>query len=151
MKMNHILGGAFALLCLIFAASCNNDENKLVSNPKINQAVLAKYPTAKILDVDGEHYGYEVDLIVDGTKLDMFLDKQYNWLRSEYDIPWNAVPQAIKTSFAQEGYTFNTREDDADKIVYPEAENEKTFYRIDLDREPTDIIVEYWANGEKKI
>ena len=50
----------------------------------------------------------------------------------------------------QEGYTFNPREDDVDRIEYPNGAETGVYYRIELDREPIDLILVYNPDGSKR-
>ena len=116
----------------------------------IKQAVLAKYPSAKILDIDREAGYVEVELWCDNAYFEMILDLDLNWVQSVYEVFWQQVPDAVKAALAADGYNFNVREDDADMIKRPGTDGtEVTLYRIELDREPRDIVLYYTEEGAK--
>ncbi len=82
--------------------------------------VAAKYPGANIIEIDRTAKGYEIQLWLNNAEVDMHVDTNYQWLFTEFeDMAWTSVPEAVVNSFTQEGYTFNPREDDVDRIEYP--------------------------------
>ena len=66
------------------------------------------------------------------------------------DMPYASLPEAVVTAFTSEGYTFNAYEDDVDRIEYPEGNATSEYYRIELDREPRDIVLLYNPDGSKR-
>lgn len=129
-----------------------NDYNsaypEVVEN-RIIQIVNEKYPGARILDIDRERNMIEVDLVNGGIYFEMFLDNQYNWIQTVYEIRWAGTPEIIKTALQRDGYSFNVYEDDIDRIIRPAEGGEITIYRIELDREPTDLIIYYDEAGNQ--
>ena len=53
----------------------------------------------------------------------------------------------MTTAFTNAGNTFNAYEDDVDRIEYPNGDTVAEYYRIELDREPVDIILSYDPDG----
>jgi len=135
----------------LLKVSSGNNNNPSVPTPvdqRIKEVVNAKYPGAKILDIDFETNTIEVDVLKDNVYFEVILDKEYNWLRTEYELRWADVPEIIKASLERDDYTFNTREDEVDKLVRPATDGkESTVYRIELDREPNDLILYYDEEG----
>lgn len=120
------------------------------ANEKIGVAVQAKYVGAKILEIDVTPTVIEVDLMKDNLFFEMILDRAYNWVQTIYDdIRWSAVPEVVKTAFAQGGFAFHIAEDEVEKLVRPSTSGDVTVYRIELDREPTDLILFYTEEGMK--
>ena len=116
-------------------------------NPNITDIVSSQYPSAKIVEVDVEPNAIEVDLIEGNLYFTMILDKEYNWVQTEYDTEWTRVPDAVKVSFAEDGYTFNASEDEATMII---RADESIVYQIELDREPQDLILYYTSDGVRQ-
>lgn len=117
----------------------------------ITQMVAAKYPGANIIEMNRTAKGYEIQLWLNNAEADMHVDTNYQWLFTEFeDMAWTSVPEAVVNSFTQEGYTFNPREDDVDRIEYPNGAETGIYYRIELDREPIDLILVYNPDGSKR-
>ena len=113
--------------------------------------IAAKYPGANIIEMDRTAQGYEIQLWLNNAEADMHVDTNYQWLFTEFkDMAWTSVPEAVVNSFTQEGYTFNPREDDVDRIEYPNGAETGVYYRIELDREPIDLILVYNPDGSKR-
>lgn len=118
-------------------------------NEKVLETVNAKYPGAKILEIDVKFNYIEVDLMKEGLYFEMILDKDYNWVETVYDAQWANVPEVVKASFAADGYTFNAKEDEAEMLMRPGSKGDVVVYRIELDREPNDIVLYYAEDGSK--
>lgn len=117
-------------------------------NEKVLVVVNAKYPYAKILEIDLEANFIEVDLVRDNLYFEMILDKEYNWVQSVYETEWIRVPNAVKITFASDGYTFNAEEDEVEMLMRPDTDgSEMIVYRIELDKELQDIILYYTDEG----
>lgn len=132
----------------------SNDHNAVPTpvNESILKVVNEHYPKARILEIDVEQNKIEVDLVQeDRIPFTMILDKDYNWIQSEWDSAWTRVPQAVKDAVANAGYTINESEDEATMIISPAGSGEKTLYRIELDKEPDDIILYFTESGEPVI
>lgn len=119
-------------------------------NEKVLEAVNAKYPFAKILEIDVEPNFIEVDLVRDNLYFEMILDKEYNWVETVYEAAWLRVPDAVKNAFEADGYTFNAEEDEVEMLMRPNGnQSDMIVYRFELDREPADIILYYTEDGTK--
>ena len=137
---------------LLQAVTGNGDQPMQpdVLTDNIKQAVQAKYPSAKILDIDREAGYVEVEVWYDNTYFDMILDSDCNWVQSVYEIFWQEVPDAVKAAFAADGCAFYARGDGIEMIKRPGADGmDVTSYRIELDREPRDIVLYYTEEGGK--
>ncbi len=153
MKKNLWKWGLFTFLLAPVVTACNDDDENgydFRKDPYITQTVENRYPGAQIEEVERTPQGYEVQMRLNNGEVDMHLDLNYQWLFTEFeDIAWTSVPDAVVGRFTQEGFTFNPREDDVDRIEYPDGAGTATQYRIELDREPTDIILYYNEDGSQ--
>lgn len=144
--------GLITLLSFSLLTSCDDDDDN-INNPidrnQITQIVTRQYPSAQIISMEKEIYGYDVELRIEGQKAEMLLADDYSWIRTEYeDIDWNtAVPEAVKTTLVAQGHTFNSREDDVDRVEVPNNNNIEQYYAIELDREPNDIHLNINPDG----
>lgn len=136
------------MMCVPVFTSCDDDDD-IRPNEQITQTVHNRYPSAQIIETEKIMSGYEVEMRIDGKEVNMYFDDAYNWTKTEFeDINWNTeTPEAIKNALTADGYTFNTREDDIDRIEIPDGNTTKEYYHIELDREPQDIHLYYAADG----
>ena len=153
MRKNIWKWGLFILLLAPVMTACKDDDEddyNFRNDPHITQTVESRYPGAQIVEVERTYQGYEVQMWLNNGEVDMHLDLNYQWLYTEFeDIAWTSVPEVVVNSFTQDGFTFNPREDDVDRIEYPNGAETAVQYRIELDREPTDIILYYNADGSQ--
>ena len=153
MRKNIWKWGLFILLLAPVMTACKDDDeddHNFRNDPHIIQTVESRYPGAQIVEVERTYQGYEVQMWLNNREVDMHLDLNYQWLYTEFeDIAWTSVPEVVVNSFTQDGFTFNPREDDVDRIEYPNGAETAVQYRIELDREPTDIILYYNADGSQ--
>lgn len=135
---------------LLKAVSDGGNSHQAVPTP-VNEKIMAivneKYPDSKIVEIDVEPNYIEVDLLRGNLYFEMILDKNYKWIQTVYEASWVRVPDAVKTALANDGYTFNTFEDEAEMIIRPEGNSEVIIYRIELDREPEDLVLYYSEDG----
>ena len=153
MRKNIWKWGLFILLLAPVMTACKDDDeddHNFRNDPHIIQTVESRYPGAQIVEVERTYRGYEIQMWLNNAEVDMHLDLNYQWLYTEFeDIAWTSLPEAVVNSFTQNGFTFNPREDDVDRIEYPNGTETSIQYRIELDREPTDIILYYNADGSQ--
>lgn len=132
-----------ALFCSALAfASCDDDHNyKPVS--EVTQALKAKYPNARRVEWESKA-GYEKAEFRNGSyETEAWFDRQGNWMMSETDIPYRALPQAVKTAVESGPYA-GWRVDDVDKIERPDA---ATIYIVEVERGDTDVDLYYTEDG----
>ncbi len=153
MRKNIWKWGLFILLLAPVMTACKDDDeddHNFRNDPHIIQTVESRYPGAQIVEVERTYRGYEIQMWLNNAEVDMHLDLNYQWLYTEFEnIAWTSLPEAVVNSFTQNGFTFNPREDDVDRIEYPNGTETSIQYRIELDREPTDIILYYNADGSQ--
>lgn len=100
-----------------------------------------RYPGARIIEVDREANGYEVDIVHDGRGKEVIFDLDGNWLLTSWDVSWNEVPENVKT-VAQAQYP-GYRMDDADFVETPTA----SYYLIEMEQGEREIKVKVAADG----
>ena len=133
MRKNIWKWGLFILLLAPVMTACKDDDEddyNFRNDPHITQTVESRYPGAQIVEVERTYQGYEVQMWLNNGEVDMHLDLNYQWLYTEFeDIAWTSVPEAVVNSFTQDGFTFNPREDDVDRIEYPNGTETAVQYR----------------------
>lgn len=148
--MKKIWKPGLALMVLSAPAlfACDDDKNDDQFNRQVAQLATSRYPGANVTKTEREPFGYEIEMWINGQEADMYVDHNLQWIRTEFeDMPWASLPEAVITAFTAGGYTFNPYEDDVDRIEYPNGNTSAEYYRIELDREPTDIILLYNPDG----
>ena len=63
----------------------------------INAWIEQNFPKARIVDVDVERNGTEVEIIHDGMKHEILFDASSNWLRTKTEYDWRNIPDGINT------------------------------------------------------
>lgn len=151
--MKRIWKPGFGLLLLAAPVwvACDDDDDKdngLWGDANITQAATTRYPGAQITEIERTPQGYEIQMWVNGSEAEMYIDGNYQWLYTEFeDIAWASLPVAVTDAFTNAGNTFNPYEDDVDCIEYPNGNTTAEYYRIELDREPADIVLLYNPDG----
>lgn len=139
----------FALVAVVavFAVGCDDDYNAPAAT---RSEFKAQYPQA--VDVEWERRrGYAVcEFKLPGVSDDCeawYDRKSGEWIMTEYDIPYSALPQAVRTSF-ESAYGAQTPVDDVSRV---ERNNASTLYFIEttivVDGYLTDVYLDYAEDG----
>lgn len=137
-----LLGGAFAF------TSCDSDDNNDIDNGytpgnAVVQAFSMKYPDAQRTSWESK-VGYEkAEFYIGSYETEAWFDLQGNWVMTETDLPYDALPQAVKASFEAGKYA-SWEIDDVDKIERSDA---GTVYIIEVENRDTDMDLYYAENG----
>lgn len=118
---------------LISAVPDTDSDNgyQPVSIPQeITSLIKNKYPKAVIMEVEAEKAGgYEVDILDGNIPKEVWLDKDYKWIQTEWDIPYVQLPDAVKTAIATL-YGGFTPDNEAELIDTPEGIR----YKVELEQ-----------------
>ena len=133
-----------ALLCATFVfTSCDNDDDRYLPESAVLQAFSAKYPNAKRTEWESK-YGYKkAEFHIGSQELEAWFDAQGNWLLTETDISYNALPQAVKDAFKAGQYAA-WKVDDVDMLERPDA---PTVYVIEVEKGGQEVELHYTADG----
>lgn len=93
----------------------------------INAWIEQNFPKARIVDVDVERNGTEVEIIHDGMKHEILFDASSNWLRTKTEYDWRNIPDGINT-FVQSNHP-DYHIDDVDR--YETKDN--IYYCVELE------------------
>lgn len=142
MKTKAMIGTA--LLCATFVfTSCDNDDDRYLPESAVLQAFSAKYPNAKRTEWESK-YGYKkAEFHIGSQELEAWFDAQGNWLLTETDISYNALPQAVKDAFKAGQYAA-WKVDDVDMLERPDA---PTVYVIEVEKGGQEVELHYTADG----
>ena len=100
-----------------------------------------RYPGARIIELDREMNGYEVDIVHEGRGKEVVFDLEGAWMSSTWDVRINEVPEVVKAA-AQAQYP-DYRFDDADFVETPTA----SYYLIEMEQGERDVKVKVSADG----
>ena len=114
----------------------------------IGDFIASRYPGARVIDVDAEYEGTEVELIdADRVKRELFFDRSDAWQYTKTELRRSELPQAVTAAWEASDYSEakGYRLDDAD--LY-ETASEGTFYRLELESRRGDVKVKVTPEGE---
>ena len=131
-----------ALMTTSFISCDKDDANWGIVPDSVRTAFEAKYPNAKRVEWENKGNYKVADFYQDNMETEAWFESDGTWYMTETDIPYNLLPQTIKTSFEESEYT-TWRIDDVDKI---EKNGSETIYIIEVEKNNLDIDLYY--NGE---
>ncbi|MDR2919390.1 MAG: PepSY-like domain-containing protein [Tannerella sp.] len=133
-----------SLACAIFACySCNDDDNNYQPDDIVLRTFETKYPDASRIEWENKA-GYKVaDFRLDSYETEAWFQNDGSWLLTETDIPYNNLPQVVKTSFEAGTYA-SWRIDDVDKLERPDVE---TVFVIEVESGNQEIDLYYSEDG----
>lgn len=114
--------------------------NQAVTND-INASIKAIYPDARVVDIDRELRTYEVDIVDNNIKREVYLDLSMKWLRTETEIRHTEIPTAVtdRVTTKYSGWYI----DSAKLIDTPQG----SYYQIELDKGEREKQVKIDASG----
>lgn len=118
----------------------SDEDGNLQNRPEplseaIKNAIATKYPNARILEVDQEKGGIEVDIIDGNIHKEVVFDKQNNWLSTSWEVREANVEATVLNAFKVSEYK-SYRIDDIDFYETPAG----SYYQFELDGNP-DIYI----------
>lgn len=138
---------AFIMATLVCGAfvftACDDDDDKFTPESVVTKAFDTKYPDAQRTSWENKAGYAKAEFYIGSYEAEAWFDPQGNWLLTETDLPYNALPQAIKTSFEASSYA-SWKKDDVDMLERPES---GTVYVIEVESGETDIDLYYAENG----
>lgn len=130
--------------CLAFiACDDDKDESPVAPNTAIEKAFTNRYPDAgrPLWETKGSFAVAEFKLGND--KADAWFDMNGQWVLTETDVPFTALPEAVRNGFAQGPYA-DWKVEDVDKLERPEA---ATVYVIEVEKGETEKDLYYDESG----
>ncbi|RRD59559.1 PepSY-like domain-containing protein [Tannerella forsythia] len=134
----------FALAAGMFMMqSCNNDDHPLAQTDNVEAVLAAKYPSAKNVEWKTQGAYKVADFKNNNTSTVAWFDQQAQWQMTETDIPYNALPAAVKSAFQASEYA-TWKIEDVDKI---ERLNMETVYVIEVEKGNKEVDLYYSPTG----
>lgn len=108
----------------------------------IEAFISERYPDARIVDMEREDGGIEVD-IVDGRKFrELYFDRSEIWLMTKTEIRYTELPEAVSAVLGQQYSDYRI-----DDIDYYETSDNGNFYRIELESMRGDMTIDIDPEG----
>lgn len=131
-------------LCLF--QSCDNDGNEPVPgyvDPVTKAAFEEKYPSAKEVEWKTRNNYIVVDFKQDQVEKEAWFDNSGEWYMTETDVPFDGLPDAVKTAFRQSEYA-SWKVEDVDMI---ERRGLETVYVIEVEQNENEVDLYYSPDG----
>ena len=123
--MKKIIPFFLILFCLIHLGSC---KQKLNVPSAVQEAFEQKFlnPQDASWEYDSENNLWEVNFLVDETKLSAVFNADGEWMETEMDIPFSELPEVIQDALNADYPDYNIEE--LEWIESPEG----VFYEVDF-------------------
>lgn len=132
------------LVCGSFAfVSCDDDDDKFAPESVVTKAFDSKYPDARQVSWENEAGYAKAEFHTGSYEAEAWFDPQGNWMLTETDLPYEALPQALKSSFEASQYA-QWKVDDADMLERPDA---GTIYVLDVENGEQEVDLHYTEEG----
>lgn len=143
MKTKLFLLGALLCGTVAFTA-CNDDDDRYTPGNEVVKEFQTKYPQAKKVSWETKA-GYNVADFFNGDyETEAWFNEQGLWVMTETDIPYAALPAAVKQSFESSLYK-NWHVDDVDKLERRDTDG--PIYIIEVEQGETDVDLYYSETG----
>lgn len=109
----------------------------------ITDWISSDYPNARIVDIDVEQGGTEVEIIDNGQLREVYFDASGSWIYTKTEIGWNSLPSTVSQAFQTSEY----RDYHIDDIDFYQTEAGE-FYRFDLESRNGDIKIDVAIDGQ---
>ena len=133
------------LIKTLTGANNDNDYGDFIT-PSFNEGIVAfienRYPGARIVEMDKEINRTEVEIIDGNVCRDMTFDASNNWIRTETETIYTALPATVQQAFNSSIYG-SYRIDDIYYVETPERE----YYLFELENNGRDINVSIDSQG----
>lgn len=136
----------FIALVSVTLYSCDSDDDdlKISSVPvETRNAFTSMYPSANKVDWDNEGGYYIAEFYENNIELSAWFDSNGLWYMTEHDIPYSALPEAVKTAFKASEYA-SWKVDDVDML---ERKDMETVYIIEAENQNQEVDLYYSAEG----
>lgn len=107
--------------------------------------VATHYAGSTVMEVEKQKNGqYEIDILDGRIPKEITLDASFGWIRTEWDVLFRALPEAVKTAVSA-AYPDYRSDDDADAVDTPDG----LYYEIELEKGDREIRVKFRPDGQE--
>ena len=110
--------------------------------------IASEYPASRIIDIDREAEGTEVELLdADRVKRELFFDQSNQWRYTKTELHRRQLPETVLAAWAASDYAESKGYslDDADHYL---TASEGEFYRLELESRHGDVKIKITPEGE---
>ena len=107
----------------------------------IESVISGKYPGAVIMDVEYDDGLIEVEIVHDGRGKDVYLTKDFVWVRTEWDVRKAELPTAVTSKITADWPAWKI--DDAEYVETPTG----SWYEIELEQADSDLDIKISPDG----
>lgn len=108
---------------------------------ELSKFVAQKYPGAVIMDTEFDDGEFEVEIVHEGRGKGVYFSKDYNWLRTEWDVRKNELPAAV---LAQLNASYPSwKIDDAEYVETPSGD----WFKIELEKGDSEVKIRITPAG----
>ena len=108
---------------------------------ELSKFVAQKYLGAVIMDTEFDDGEFEVEIVHEGRGKDVYFSKDYNWLRTEWDVRKNELPAAV---LAQLNASYPSwKIDDAEYVETPSGD----WFKIELEKGDSEVKIRITPAG----
>lgn len=109
----------------------------------IESYITMNYPSARIVEIDREYNGIEVDIIDNGVHRELTFSNGEVWQMTVSELRYNTLPQAVTAAFEAGEYS-TWRVEDADMV---ERSGMETVYVLEVESGNNEADLYYSADG----
>lgn len=112
----------------------------------VEEYIATNYPGARVVDIDVEPEGTEVEIIDGGVAREVHFDRNSAWLYTKTEMRRSELPAAVTKAWEGSEYaeTLGYRLDDAD---YFETATDGDYYRLELESHNGDVKLKITPDG----
>lgn len=140
--MKKLVFWAMMTLGVVSLTSCDKDDHVQVS-ADLQAAFDSRYPDASRVNWERNGSFYEAEFMGNGYENKAWFTPYGVWVMTEYDLPFNRLPQAVQDAFAAGAYA-SWRVDDVDKI---EKSDLSVLYVIEVESGEREYELTYLEDG----
>lgn len=123
--------------------SCDDDDKGIVVPLELANALADKYPEVKNAKWEIKGTYYVADFYKDNYETSAWFTPEGVWQMTETDIPYDALPAAVKSAFESSKYA-DWHVDDVDKL---ERQGLETVYVIEVEQDKQEFDLYYTEEG----
>lgn len=117
--------------------------NSISTNESIQAVLDERYPGAIIKGKDYDDGLTEIEISHNNIDKDVYFNGKNEWVRTEYEIKYNSLPEAVKSYISS---NYRDYDDEADAVETPG----ETWYEIEAERNGSEYNVLITEEGELK-
>lgn len=133
----------FVLLGLLAVSlvSCDKNDDNYLPDTKIVTAFTEQYAGAQYVEWEQEGLYQKAEFQLSGTDMEAWYSQTGEWLMTESDITYAALPEAVRTTFESGEYK-TWMKDDVDKIERADRETVVYVLEVELGEQEKELYYE---------